>query len=169
MTLGELIDFLYGHPYFVSCYFIGIPLAAFLAKLLGKGEGHLSPWSYFYSVLIYLSVIPGIFALLLNVYHLLYENTSIYKVRLPVQVVPIASMILSLYLIKQNVSFDKIPGFGKLSSFAFSMAGIMIILFILNKARILIFTYLPFFWLILILVMIYVGFRYVGKRITKSK
>lgn len=49
------------------------------------------------------------------------------------------------------------------------MAGIMIILFILNKARILIFTYLPFFWLILILVMIYLGFRYVGKRITKSK
>lgn len=169
MTLGELIDFLYGHPYYVSCYFIGIPLAAFLANLLGKGEGHLSPWSYFYSLLVYLSVIPGIFALLLNVYHLLFENTSIYKVRLAVQVLPIASMILSLYLIKQNVSFDKIPGFDKLSSFGFSMAGIMIILFILNKARILVFSYLPFIWLILILVMIYFGFRFIGKRIGNSK
>ena len=167
MTVGELIQYLYVHPYFVVFYFVAIPLAAFLANILGKDEGHLNPWCYFYSGLIYLSVIPGIFSFLLNFYHLLFENTSIYDINLLVQVLPILSMILSLYLIRKNVSFDLIPGFDRITSFVGSMAGIMIILFILNKTRIVIFSYLPIIWLLLILIIIYFAVRYAGKLILK--
>jgi hypothetical protein len=160
MTLGELIGFLEGHPYYVIFYFFAIPFAAFLSNILGKGEGQLNPWCSFYAVLIYLSVIPGVFAILLNLYHILFENTSIYDVNIMVQLVPILSMFLSLYIIKKNVEYSQIPGFGKITAFASSIAAIMVLLFILDKARILIFSYIPFVLLFLIVAGIYLLVRY---------
>ena len=163
MTLGELIGFLESNPYYVFFYFIAIPLAAFLANQLGKGEGHLNPWCSFYAVLIYLSVIPGVFSILLNLYHILFESRSIYDMNIMTQVIPIISMAASLYLIRKNVDFDQIPGFGKISAFTGSIAGIMVLFFLLDKSRLIAFTYIPFFLLILILILIYLLFRYGSK------
>lgn len=163
MTLGELIQYLQVHPYFVVFFFTAIPLGAFLANVFGKGEGDLNPWCYFYTFLVYLAVIPGTFAILLNFYHLLFENTSIYDINLMVQVLPVISMVLTLYLIRKNVAFERIPGFDKISSFAGSIAGIMIVLFVLNKLRIVVFSYLPIIWLLLILIGLYFAVRYAGK------
>lgn len=167
MSLGEFVQFLGNNPYYPIFYFIALPLAAYLALKLGKGEGHLSPWCNFYTVLIYLSVIPGIFALLLNFYHLLFEKMSIYDVNLMTQFLPIASMLLTLFLIKKNVSFDEIPGFGKMTGFVSMMAGIMVIFFILNKMRLIAFTYVPFIWVIILLIIVYLIVRYGAKAIFK--
>lgn len=155
-----MIGFLEARPYYVIFYFFAIPFAAFLSNILGKGEGQLNPWCSFYAALIYLSVIPGVFAILLNLYHILFENTSIYDVNIMVQLVPILSMFLSLYIIKKNVEFSQIPGFGKITAFASSIAAIMVLLFILDKARILIFSYIPFVILFLIVAGIYLLVRY---------
>ena len=160
MTVGELIDFLGSNPYYTVFYCISIPLAAALANLMSKDEAELNPWCSFYAMLIYMSVIPGVFAILLNLYHFLFENTSIYDVNIMTQILPIISMVLSLYLIKQNIGFDEIPGFDKLTGFAGMMAGLMIIFFILDKARIVAFTYVPFLWIILILIILYLVIRY---------
>ena len=169
MTLGELIEFLGQNPYYPLFFFFAVPFGAFLANKLGEGEGHLNPWCSFYTSLIYLSVIPGIFSILLNFHHLLFEKTSIYEVNIMVRVLPIISMALTLYLIKQNVSFDQIPGFGKLTGFVSAMAGVMVIFYILNKARLLIFTYIPFIWLVLLLIAVYLLVRYGTKLIFKEK
>lgn len=160
MTLGELLTYLGNNPYYVVFYFVAIPLGAFLSNMLGKGEGHLNPWCKFYALLIYLSVIPGIFAILLNLYHLLFEKTSIYELNIMTQLIPIISMFLSLYIIRQNVSFDNIPGFGKITSFSGIIAGLMVLFFFLDKARLIAFTYIPFIWVIAILVILYIVIRY---------
>ncbi|NNL92354.1 MAG: hypothetical protein HKO66_09000 [Saprospiraceae bacterium] len=167
MSLGDLIQFLGDNPYYPVFYFFALPLAAFLALKLAKDEGHLSPWCNFYTGLIYLSVIPGIFSLLLNFYHLLFEKTSIYDVNLLTQFLPIVSMFLTLYLIKKNVEFDKIPGFGKMTGFVSMMAGIMVVFFFLNKARLIAFTYIPWLWVILLLIVVYLVVRYGTKTIFK--
>ena len=169
MTLGELIGFLEHNPLYLLFYFAGIPLAAFLSNILGKDEGHLNPWCSFYSVLIYLSVIPGVFAVLLNLYHVLFENTSIYDINLMIQILPIASMALSLFIIKRNVDFDNIPGFGKITAFAGWMAGIMVVFFFIDKARLFIFSYIPFIVLVILLVAIYLIIRYGTKFLFKGK
>ena len=167
MTLGDLIKFWGENPYYPVFYFFALPLAAFLAYKLGKGEGHLSPWCNFYTGLIYLSVIPGIFSLLLNFYHVLFEKTSVYDINLLTQVLPIASMILTLYLIKKNVEFDQIPGFGKITGFVSMMAGIMVLFFFINKTRLLVFSYLPFIWIIVLLIVVFLIVRYGTKMIFK--
>lgn len=167
MTIGQLLSFLESNPYYTVFYFVAIPLAALLANILGKSEGHLNPWCSFYSALIYLSVIPGVFAILLNLYHLLFETTSIYNVNLLVQVLPVISMFLSLYIIRKNVSFDLIPGFDKITGFTGMIAGLMVLFFFLDKARLIAFTFVPIFWVIILLIAMYLLIRMITKRIFK--
>jgi len=168
MTIGELIQFLEANQYYTLYFFVAVPLGALLANYFGKGEGELNPWCSFYAALIYLSVIPGVFSILLNLYHLLFENTSIYNVNINVQILPIVSMVLSLYFIKQNVSFDSIPGFGKVTGFASRMAGIMVVFFFLDKARLIAFTYIPFIWVIILLLLVYLVIRYGSRFFLKN-
>ena len=82
MTLGEFFDWTAEHPSFLIVFFIAIPVIALLAGLFSKGEGHLSPWKYLYSTLIYLVSIPGIFAVTLSVYLFLFERRSIMDTNL---------------------------------------------------------------------------------------
>ncbi len=60
MTLSEFFNLLAAHPAWIVAYFVLVPFTAFLAGVLGKGEGHLDPWKHLYSVLVYLSCVPGI-------------------------------------------------------------------------------------------------------------
>ena len=76
MTLEELFQQIAENPAYIIFYFSIIPFAAFLAGLLGKGEGHMSPWKYLYSALIFLVSIPGIFSVTLSVYFFLFEKRT---------------------------------------------------------------------------------------------
>lgn len=160
MTFGDFLKYLNDNPYFIVFYFLAIPLTAFLINVMGKGEGEKSPWCGIYSSLIYMVTIPGIFSILLNLYHMLFEQQSIYDANIIAQVLPIISMVLTLFLIKQNVDFKLIPGFGKLTSFLGTVTAVMLILFLLNKTHLIAFTYVKFHYIIIMLVVLFVALRY---------
>jgi hypothetical protein len=71
MTLRELFDYLSDNPLVVAAYFSLLLITAILAGIMGRGEGHLSPWKYLYSAIVYLVCVPGIFAAALAVQILL--------------------------------------------------------------------------------------------------
>lgn len=164
MTLGEFISHMGDNPFYPLFYFFILPVAALIASFMAKGEGHLSPWCVFYSGLIYLSVIPGIFAILLNLYHILFEKRSIYNMNIMVDLLPIVSMVITLFLIKKNVDFKDIPGFGKMTGFLGTIGGLMLIFFVLDKMHLLVFSYLPIHWLVIALVAAFIAIRFFTKR-----
>lgn len=164
MTLGEFINYLGDNPFYPVFFFCILPVAAFLASIMAKGEGHESPWCIFYSVLIYLSVIPGVFAILLLLFHMLFEKRSIYNMNVMVEILPIISMVITLFLIKKNVNFSDIPGFGKMTGLLSTIAGIMVIFFFLDKMHLLVFSYLPIHWMVLALIGIFVLIRVATKK-----
>ena len=153
------------NPFYPLFFFFIVPVAALLGNIMAKGEGHLNPWCIYYSALIYLSVIPGIFAILLNLYHMFFEKRSIYDMNMMVDVLPIVSMMLTLFLIKKNVDFKDIPGFGKLTGFVGTIAGLMLIFFVLDKMHLIVFSYLPIQWLALVLVVAFFVIRFVTKKV----
>lgn len=167
MTFGQFLNYLNENPYFIVFYFLAIPLTAFLINIMGKGEGHKSPWCKIYTALIYMVVIPGIFSITLNLYHMLFEQQSIYDANIIAQILPIVSMVLTLYLIKRNVDFNKIPGFGKLTSFLGTVAAVMLILFVLNKMHLIAFTYIKFHYIVIMLIALFVALRYGTKLLFK--
>ena len=166
MTLGEFFELCGQHPGILLGYFILIPFIALLALLFSKDQSHLSPWIYLYSVLIYLVCIPGLFAVTLSIYFFLFERRSIMDTNIYTQVLPILSMIFTIILIKKQVNLDVVPGFGKLSGLITVISVMMIIMWIIDKTRIYSITFMPFYVVVLILVVGFLLIRAGFRRIT---
>lgn len=164
MTLLELFEMIGNNPAIIIGYFLLIPFTALLAYILGRGEGHLSPWKYLYSILVYMVSIPGLFAVILNIYLFLFERRPILETDIYSQILPIFSMAGTLMLIKANVDLDKVPGFERLTAFLMIVTIVMGIMWILDKTRIIAFTYIPFYYVILILVGLVAMIRLGWKR-----
>src|SRR5688572_20472174 len=166
MTLGEFFTWTGENPVLLLSYFIGIPLIALLAGVFSKGEGHLSPWKYLYAVLIYLVAIPGIFAVTLSIYLFLFERRSIMDTNIYTQILPVVSMLTTFILIRKQVDLDLVPGFGKLSGLITVLSMLMIVMWIIDKTHIYAITFMPFYVVVLILVVGFLLIRMGFKRIT---
>lgn len=164
MTLAQFFEVCSKNASITLFYFIATPLTALLAGIFGKGEGHLSPWKYLYSFLIYAVTIPGIFAVSLSVYMFFFERGSIMEANIFTQILPIVSMFLTLSIIRRNVELDQIPGFGRLSSLMLMVTIVLIVMWILEKTNLFVFTYMPFWQFILMLVAVFVVLRFLFKK-----
>lgn len=150
MTLRDFFELLANNPEILIFFFVACPLTALLSWWLGNGEGHISPWKYLYSTLVYLICIPGIFAVTLNVYLFLFERQSIFEADIWTQIFPIFSMILTLVLIRQNVSFDQIPGFGKIHGLMLIIGAILMLMWFVDRTHIIAISFIPFQTVILV-------------------
>lgn len=164
MTLGEFFQSCSDNPTTLLFFFIGLPVIALMAGFFGKNEGHLSPWKYLYSTLIYLGAIPGIFAITLSIYMFFFERGSILNANIYTQILPIISMLATFWIIRKNVSFDAIPGFDKINGLIFFLSILIILLWILEKTNIYVFTYMPFFQFLLLFVAMIFLLRFGLKR-----
>lgn len=163
MTLQELFQRIGNNPDFLLFYFLIIPLTAFLVSVFGKNEGHLSPWKYLYAFLIYLVSIPAIFAVGLTIYFFLFQRGDVMQTDVYLQLLPILILFLTIWLIRRNVSLSQIPGFDTLSGLWLMLFASMSLMFLLDRTRIIVFTYLPFQYLVgsflVLFLIIYLGWR----------
>ena len=169
MTLQEFFTLLTDHPFWIVSYFLLIPFTALLAGTLGKGEGHLDPWTYLYSFLIYMVCIPGIFAVTLSVYLFVFERRSILETDMYTQVLPIISMVATLFLIRKNVDLKHVPGFDKITGLIMMIFALFAIFWVLDRTRIWVVSFLPFWQGILIFVGLLLVFRWGWGRITSKQ
>jgi hypothetical protein len=65
------------------------------------------------------------------------------------QVLPIVSMILTLLLIRKNVSFDRVPGFGKIHGLMVMIGAILILMWLVDRTHIIAISFIPFYQVIL--------------------
>ncbi|MFN0033930.1 MAG: hypothetical protein ACKVUS_02615 [Saprospiraceae bacterium] len=167
MTLRELFDYLSANPLVVAAYFLLLLLTAILAGVMAKGEGHLSPWKYLYSVLVYLVCVPGIFAAALAVYLFLFEpGGSILNANLLTQVLPVVAMFITLNVVRRNVPFGYIPGFGRLTDLIMTIVTVFVLMYLLNRLHLVAWVFLPVQWLLLIVVGLLLVVRFGLKRLT---
>ena len=168
MTLQQFFDVLSANPAIVLFYFIALPLTAFLSGIFGRGQGHLSPWKYTYCALLYMAAVPGIFAVFLNVYFFLFERQSILQANIYTQFLPIIAMFVTFLIIRRNVDLDTIPGFDRLSGLILIVTALMAGMWIIDRTHIIAITFLPFQYVILIiillLVLVRIGWRQLAKQ-----
>ncbi|WP_235296646.1 hypothetical protein [Portibacter marinus] len=167
MTLGDFFNVLSENPSIVIFYFIAVPLSALLGWIFGRGDGHLTPWKYFYCAIIYFACVPGIFAITLSIYQFLFERMSVNEINIYTQILPIISMVLTIWLVKKNVALDQIPGFGKLPALMVIILVLLALMWALDRTRIIAFTGFPFFYVIIILIALFVVIRVAMKRLAR--
>ena len=151
MTLGEAFEYASNNPAYIIFYFCIVPFAALLAGWMEREEGHLPPWNYLYSSLVYMVAIPGILAIGLGIYKWLFERRSIMDANMLLQVLPIASMLLTFFIVKQQVKIDSLPGFNRLGGLVMMISAAMAIMWFIDRVRIIVFSYMPIQYLLLIL------------------
>ena len=116
MTIRELVEWAGHNTIPLIAVLTAPPLLALLAGWAhGRGKGENAPWKYIYSVLVYAVCLPGNFAAVLTGYALFFTNENLLDANVLVYILPIASMVATLFLIRQNVDFARVPGFDRLS------------------------------------------------------
>lgn len=167
MTLKELFELIGNNPGYIIGYFLLILISAFLGGFMGKNEGHLSPWKYFYSALIYLVCIPGIFAISLNIYMFLFDRGKILDTDIYMQILPVLAMILTLLVIRKNVDLEQIPGFRNISGLMLMIFAAFALMWGIDRTRIFVvaFVNIPFYFLGLIFVGLLVTIRFGWNRL----
>ena len=140
MTVRDFIALTGDNTLILLGIFIGIPAASLLLGLIhGRDRGGRGPWKYFYSLLIYLICIPGIFASVLTAYSFFFQRENLLDVNILVYFLPIVSMIATLVIIGRNVEFADIPGFDRLSGLMVMIAASFAIALAVQKTRIWVF------------------------------
>lgn len=165
MTLHELFDAAAARPEWVVSFFIILPVIAATMWWIAKDHGTDSPWRYVYSVLVYLTCIPGILAFSLAVYLFVFQRGDILNTDLTIQVLPILSMLLTLWLVRRNVDFKDIPWFDNISRMITIIFIAMIFMFLVDKIHIYSFTYVPLWQIVLIFVILVLLVRYAWARL----
>ncbi|UCH94522.1 MAG: hypothetical protein JSV88_30230 [Candidatus Aminicenantes bacterium] len=134
MTVQDLINLLSKHQLVLIIVFCAIPFGAFLSGLLqGDRNCSESKIRYLYSVLIYLSCIPGMFSAVLTAYSLFFLRADLLKVNFLVYILPIISMVATLMIIKKKNSFDDIPGFDRILGLMLMMGTSFVVAFIVYR------------------------------------
>ncbi len=167
MTLREFINHVSDNSWMAIVYLAAIPLIALWLGWIAKGKGNDSPWCMMYSALIYGIAVPAIFGISLTAYLFLFERKSIYDMDLIIQVLPVLSMILTIYIMKRNVKIDQIPGFTGIGGLILILFSLMALGWLLDRTNIFAISFIPFGWLILALilfpVLIWLGFRMMNR------
>ncbi len=163
MTLQDVLDIVGANPRYPLVFFCSMPFFALLFGWVSSGAAHLSPWKFGYSALVFLACIPGIFAFMLNAYLFLFQRRDVFQSDLFAQILPIFSMIATLLVIRRNVNYQDIPGFGKLSGLMLMLGVTMAFMWFLDRTHIIIFVSMNFFQLLAIfavfLAVAYAGWR----------
>ena len=144
MTVQELLQSIGDNPGYVLVYFALLPALALLIGWLDGARGHGNPWRYLYSGIIYLSAVPGLFALTLNVYLFLFERRSILDMDVLTQLLPIVSLVLTLAIVRRNVDLDYIPGFDKLSGLLLLITGLLGLMWLADRTHVVAFFQMRF-------------------------
>jgi hypothetical protein len=160
MTLGQFFNYLTANPYWVIIYFSIMPLGAFLLGTSTREKGYNNPWAYIYTGLLYMVCTPAIFAVTFSIYVFFFERKSIMDVNMITQVLPVLSMLLTIYIIKKFVNLQYIPGFNKLGNLVTILATVILLLWFLEKTHIWVISFIPFHYFIILLIGLLVIIRY---------
>lgn len=164
MTIKEFFEWMGQNPSMTIAFFALAPFTAAVALLLGKGEGHLSPWKYLYSALVFLACVPGVFAVAFSVYLFLFQRGNIMNTDVFTQILPVISMIVTLNLVRRNVAYEQVPGFGRISDLMFMIGTLIVVMWLLDRTHIVAFSYIPIHVLLLLVVGLLLVFRVALKR-----
>ncbi|NUM52182.1 MAG: hypothetical protein HUU46_00935 [Candidatus Hydrogenedentes bacterium] len=137
MTTREFINWVAALPsWAIAAAFVAPPVVAIALRFVhGLGEGARAPWRYVYALLVYWACLPGVFVAVVVGYMLFFTNENLLDQNVLLYIFPPVSMVVTLMLIRKNVSFDDVPGFDRLSGLIAVIAVTFVIILAVQKTR----------------------------------
>lgn len=164
MTLQQFFNWVQDNPMMVLYYFMFLFLLTLILNSVAEQKGHLYPWSFIYSCIIFLVCIPGIFALTLNIYFFLFEKQSIMEADLLIQALPVFMMFVIIYFMKKNVDLDYIPGFDKLYALMWIIGIVLSLMWVVDRTHLYAISFIPFYYVLILLISGIALLRYFSRK-----
>ena len=140
-----------------------VALTALLGLLHGRDNGGRAPWRYLYTFLVYAACGPGIFAAVAVIYALLFTRENLLDLNAAAYVAPIVSMVLTLGLMRRNVSFDEVPGFRRLTGLMTMIGVTFAIALVLRSMRVWLFFSASLVWFFVLAAALFVLLKWGGR------
>ena len=119
-----------------AAVFVMPPLLAFLLRFLhGRENGKDAPWRFCYTLLVYWASVPGVLVAVVVGYMLFFSSENLLDQNVLLYILPPVSMVVTLVLIRKNVSFDDVPGFDRLSGLIAVIAVAFVLVLAIHKTR----------------------------------
>ena len=136
ISLADLFVLLAGYRWPIAIVLAATPVAVWLlGRGLGRYRGRL--FARLMSVPVYGVVLPGVFVLLVIGYMLFFSRQNLLtEVDVVLAGVPVLSMAVTLWVIRQFVAFKEIPGFDELSGMVVLALLAFVCLLLVLKLRI---------------------------------
>lgn len=164
MTINQLLQNS-ASPVILLTFFIGLPLLAFAIGFFHQRKnGERGNTRYVYSVLTYLSTIPGTFSATLILYGMFFVHTNLLNVNVLVYFLPLLSMFATLMIIGRQAQFSRLPGFDRLSGLLVMLAITFAVLLFVYKTRIFIAFFGSFQYLLLLGVVVFLLLKWSMKK-----
>ena len=140
-----------------------VVLTALIGVLHGRGNGGRPPWRHLYAALVYAACAPGIFAAVTVVYALLFSGDNLLDLNAATYLAPIAAMVLTLGIMRRNVRFDEVPGFGRITGLMTMIGAVFAIALILKSLRVWLFFSASLVWFFVLVVALFVLVKWGGR------
>jgi len=121
----------------------------------------------FMSAPIFLTTLPGMFFVMIIAYLFLFTRQNLLTMPLFFFFPPVW-MAASLYLFRQLVDFNQVPGFDRLGGLALFAAITFAAAFILARLQIIAIVWIRPVWLIPIAILFYLGWRLAWKKLLRK-
>lgn len=167
MTIQEIIDQFGNNSGIILNYYIVLLVLCLLGLLFVKSDDFKSPVNYFYTGLVYAICIPALLSFMLLLYSFFFLRANLLQVNALTYFLPIASLILLLFIIKKTVPLKKIPGFEKISGLFLLISITFIVTYVLQRMFFGVFFIGSFKHLIAIFLVLLVLFRFGWRKIMR--
>lgn len=125
----EFLRIVEQNPFLLYYYAFSLIISILLGRLFLIGMGHQRLWNYFFSILLFLMSVIGMFSLVMMFYQLFTGalTLSLYDIG-----VPFAAMIISIWLIRKKVSIPMLTGLNHGLAFFGMLFVLILTLFLLD-------------------------------------
>lgn len=167
MTINELISKLNVFLVPTLIYFASLPILSILIGWIAGINSKLSPWKYFFSVLVYAACIPAIFSFMLIIYGLFFYQQNLLEVNFLAYFLPLLSLVFTLLLINKKIPLDDVPGFDRLSGLLTVIVFSFLATFLLQRVFIHFVFFGSFTNFIAVFVLLFILFKLGLKKVMK--
>lgn len=170
MSIIDLVNLVGEYPIHLLVIFILIPLFSFIyGRLYTGGRGSYSPHKYVYSILVYLSCIPGAFSFVLTAYTLFFLRANLLAVNFLVYFLPIVSMVVTVVIIGKNVDLDDLPGFDRITGLFVLLILTFVLALLVQRMRVWVLFHGSFAAFVITVIVLFLLLKWAARRLFRGK
>ncbi|MBY5959448.1 hypothetical protein KUV50_14955 [Membranicola marinus] len=159
MTLHEFLTLVDHHSFIIFYYGFSMLFSVLLGLLFLHKMGHPKVWNYFFSFLLYMMSVLGMFSLIMAFYQWI---TSALVTSAVVILIPFVTMVIGLVLIYNRVDITLLTGFGNGRIFFAVLFFILITGFWLDQAGWVSFST----WPVYLVLLFFIGMTLVVRKVS---